>query len=232
MNGIKFAIVSGMAYCLLGIETLPAYAEQLYFEGTTSTSGNFSFTLNTDVIGVEEGSRLIFPGAISDFKFQGGGVGFESLVPPGSDIITPSVGGTFTPDSASILDLQGIPCCGGGFIFATQGDTQTDILLGFQQSAPLPISVGLPLPYSPSAYQLKVGSIEFVPPGNINSNLGQSQSGESGSIVTVVNSLTVTTTTTPPAQSVPEPLTILGSATALGFGALLKREYSRKHKKS
>jgi hypothetical protein len=229
MNGIKFAVVSGMAYCLLGIETLPAYAEQLYFEGTTSTSGNFSFTLNTDVIGVEEGTRLIFPGAILDFKFQGGGVGYESLVPPGSGF-TPSVGGTFTPDSASILDLQGIPCCGGGFIFATQGDTQTDILLGFQQSAPLPISVGLPLPSSPSAYQLKVGSIEYVPVGNINSVLGQSQSGESGSIVTIVNSLTVTTP--PPAQSVPEPLTILGSATALGFGVLLKREYSRKQKKS
>lgn len=30
----------------------------------------------------------------------------------------------------------------------------------------------------------------------------------------------------------PEPLTILGSATALGFGALLKREHSKKQKKS
>lgn len=33
-------------------------------------------------------------------------------------------------------------------------------------------------------------------------------------------------------NDVPEPLTILGSATALGFGALLKREYAKKHKKS
>lgn len=33
-------------------------------------------------------------------------------------------------------------------------------------------------------------------------------------------------------EPVPEPLTILGSATALGFGALLKREHSRKQKKS
>jgi len=31
---------------------------------------------------------------------------------------------------------------------------------------------------------------------------------------------------------VPEPLTILGSATALGFGALLKREHSKKQKES
>jgi hypothetical protein len=31
---------------------------------------------------------------------------------------------------------------------------------------------------------------------------------------------------------VPEPLTILGSATALGIGGLLKREHSRKQKKS
>lgn len=31
---------------------------------------------------------------------------------------------------------------------------------------------------------------------------------------------------------VPEPLTILGSATALGFGALLKREYAKKQNKS
>lgn len=30
---------------------------------------------------------------------------------------------------------------------------------------------------------------------------------------------------------VPEPLTILGSGVALGFGALFKKEYSRKHKK-
>jgi len=34
------------------------------------------------------------------------------------------------------------------------------------------------------------------------------------------------------AQSVPEPLTMLGSATALGFGALFKRQHSRKQKKS
>ncbi|MEQ9356948.1 PEP-CTERM sorting domain-containing protein [Coleofasciculus chthonoplastes] len=33
-------------------------------------------------------------------------------------------------------------------------------------------------------------------------------------------------------KPVPEPLTILGSATALGFGALLKRQQSRKQKKS
>jgi hypothetical protein len=33
-------------------------------------------------------------------------------------------------------------------------------------------------------------------------------------------------------NSVPEPLTILGSATALGFGALLKRESSKKKNKS
>ncbi|MFP4124571.1 PEP-CTERM sorting domain-containing protein [Coleofasciculus sp.] len=33
-------------------------------------------------------------------------------------------------------------------------------------------------------------------------------------------------------EPVPEPLTILGSATALGFGALLKREHSRKQNKS
>ncbi|MEQ9672243.1 PEP-CTERM sorting domain-containing protein [Coleofasciculus sp. G2-EDA-02] len=33
------------------------------------------------------------------------------------------------------------------------------------------------------------------------------------------------------ATPVPEPLTILGSATALGFGALLKREHSKKQKK-
>ncbi len=32
-------------------------------------------------------------------------------------------------------------------------------------------------------------------------------------------------------REVPEPLTILGSATALGFGALLKRESSKKRKK-
>jgi hypothetical protein len=35
-----------------------------------------------------------------------------------------------------------------------------------------------------------------------------------------------------PPVSVPEPLTILGSVTALGFGALLKREHSKKRKKS
>jgi hypothetical protein len=35
-----------------------------------------------------------------------------------------------------------------------------------------------------------------------------------------------------PPEPVPEPLTILGSATALGFGAFLKREHSRKQKKS
>lgn len=34
------------------------------------------------------------------------------------------------------------------------------------------------------------------------------------------------------AEKVPEPLTILGSATALGFGSLLKRKHSKKHKKS
>jgi hypothetical protein len=33
-------------------------------------------------------------------------------------------------------------------------------------------------------------------------------------------------------ESVPEPLTILGSATALGFAVLLKREYSQNQKKS
>jgi hypothetical protein len=33
-------------------------------------------------------------------------------------------------------------------------------------------------------------------------------------------------------KSVPEPLTILGSATALGFGVLFKRENSKKSKKS
>lgn len=33
-------------------------------------------------------------------------------------------------------------------------------------------------------------------------------------------------------QSVPEPLTIFGSVTALGFGALFKREYSRRQKNS
>ncbi|MEQ8970738.1 MAG: PEP-CTERM sorting domain-containing protein [Coleofasciculus sp. C1-SOL-03] len=33
-------------------------------------------------------------------------------------------------------------------------------------------------------------------------------------------------------EGVPEPLTILGSATALGFGALFKRQQSRKQKKS
>ena len=33
-------------------------------------------------------------------------------------------------------------------------------------------------------------------------------------------------------QIVPEPATILGSTTALGFGALLKRKHSRKQKKS
>jgi len=35
-----------------------------------------------------------------------------------------------------------------------------------------------------------------------------------------------------PTEPVPEPLTILGSATALGFGALLKRESSKKKNKS
>jgi len=35
-----------------------------------------------------------------------------------------------------------------------------------------------------------------------------------------------------PLAPVPEPLTIFGSATALGFGALLKREHSKKQKKS
>lgn len=35
-----------------------------------------------------------------------------------------------------------------------------------------------------------------------------------------------------PETPVPEPLTILGSAAALGFGALLKREHSKKQKKS
>jgi len=35
-----------------------------------------------------------------------------------------------------------------------------------------------------------------------------------------------------PAESVPEPLTILGSATAVGFGAFFKREHSKKPKKS
>lgn len=41
-------------------------------------------------------------------------------------------------------------------------------------------------------------------------------------------------TVTPPesTEAVPEPLTIIGSATALGFGALLKREHSKKQKKS
>ncbi|MFP5271589.1 PEP-CTERM sorting domain-containing protein [Coleofasciculus sp.] len=34
-----------------------------------------------------------------------------------------------------------------------------------------------------------------------------------------------------PAENVPEPLTILGSATALGFGALLKKQSSRKRNK-
>jgi hypothetical protein len=34
------------------------------------------------------------------------------------------------------------------------------------------------------------------------------------------------------AESVPEPLTMLASATALGFGAFLKREHSKKPKKS
>ncbi|MEQ8537772.1 MAG: PEP-CTERM sorting domain-containing protein [Coleofasciculus sp. D1-CHI-01] len=32
-------------------------------------------------------------------------------------------------------------------------------------------------------------------------------------------------------EPVPEPLTILGSATALGFGGLLKRQHSKKQKK-
>lgn len=32
-------------------------------------------------------------------------------------------------------------------------------------------------------------------------------------------------------ESVPEPLTIVGSAIALGFGVLMKRQYSRKYKK-
>lgn len=37
---------------------------------------------------------------------------------------------------------------------------------------------------------------------------------------------------TTPAALVPEPLTILGSGMALGFGVLMKREYSRKRKKT
>lgn len=36
----------------------------------------------------------------------------------------------------------------------------------------------------------------------------------------------------PPVENVPEPLTILGSATALGFGGLLKRVHAKKQKKS
>lgn len=44
-----------------------------------------------------------------------------------------------------------------------------------------------------------------------------------------VDNVSITST---PTQSVPEPLTILGSVTALGIGGLLKRKQSQKHKKS
>lgn len=52
------------------------------------------------------------------------------------------------------------------------------------------------------------------------------------------NTLTVTMRVREPGDwirvvtAVPEPLTILGSATALGFGALFKREHSKKQKKA
>lgn len=61
----------------------------------------------------------------------------------------------------------------------------------------------------------------FLLGGNHNTNVSSSSVGQV--------SYTLRQEATTP---VPEPLTLLGSVAALGFGALLKQEHSRKHKKS
>lgn len=52
------------------------------------------------------------------------------------------------------------------------------------------------------------------------------------SAVNVSFDLAQTTTPLGESESVPEPLTILGSSTALGFGALFKRQHSKSQKKA
>jgi hypothetical protein len=77
-----------------------------------------------------------------------------------------------------------------------------------------------------------------VPNKNVTINV-QGNVGNNSCNVTVLDPVTTDSCTFTPdgsfgstIQPVPEPLTILGYATALGFGALFKREHSKRQKKA
>ena len=81
--------------------------------------------------------------------------------------------------------------------------------------------------YRPKAFNLTNGFVDGLNTLEVRVNNRVADTGLYVDITSAVaNSKSV------PGKSVPEPLTILGSATALGFGALLKREHSKKQKKS
>jgi hypothetical protein len=72
---------------------------------------------------------------------------------------------------------------------------------------------------------LDPGDTEELVSVGASSTLIASSSTDSTDDTTAALPITVT-------KAVPEPLTILGSGVALGFGVLFKREYSKKQKKS
>lgn len=72
---------------------------------------------------------------------------------------------------------------------------------------------------------------ELVPVGASSTLTASFSTTSSGSVSPITIATTTSALPITVAKAVPEPFTILGSGVALGFGALFKKEYSKKQKK-
>ena len=181
-------------------------------------AGTFNFSGNdTATVGV--------PGGLNDFL----DIPVSSL--PGSDSFLdfPQEGAalqqTFTVQAGDMLSFD--------WNFLTNDTANRDYafvaLDGVSQLADTTAS----LSDSNTAFASETGSqnfsFEFSSGGEFTLALGVVDAGDvTQSSALLVDNVQVTSQPTP----VPEPLTILGSATALGFGALFKQKHSQRHKKT
>lgn len=191
----------GATFALGTFGAAPATGAQLDFDFSTTNGKTGSFTLNTSTLDSEPG---IDSGIFQNAitNFEYSGVGFSA--PLGVRTSTPNPG----PRTSF-------------YVSAFEGNTQ-DVLFYFNLDfSDLSLVNDLsddPADYSLSSVNGSFGAFAGYGGGFEGSESEQSQYGY---LYSPVTSVTV----------VPEPLTIIGSGMAIGFGALLQRKYSKKPKK-
>ncbi|MEQ9550086.1 MAG: PEP-CTERM sorting domain-containing protein [Coleofasciculus sp. G3-WIS-01] len=145
-----------------------------------------------------------------------GGVDFLNVF-DSADFIVKYTGAPATSASGQLWDID------AGEIYSIEAFDSTGTIISSITTPPIPggegpnTLSGLPYDFSFSNLSSDIGSIRIS---------GVERIGGGGF---AFDNFNATQSTVNP-EPVPEPLTILGSATALGFGGLLKRQHSQKQK--